>query len=121
MEEKNPLEFTPEEWTALYEKDPQLFERKRVEAIENMIAKAPSEKQEGLRVMQWQIDKRLHGSKTPLGRMQIMQTIFYDAVFLPGGLLAQLKYQCEQVVEAVRSHRDDQHARPKPKLTIVSK
>ncbi|MBR9690760.1 DUF3135 domain-containing protein [Candidatus Woesearchaeota archaeon] len=72
---------------ALFLKDPDLYETKRKELVEEFISKQPLEKQEGLRALQWMFDKEVEKSKTPLGKLQIAQKVFFDNLFCEGGLI----------------------------------
>ena len=119
--EKSPLEYTSEDWAALYQRDKKEFEKRRREAIEAAIASASEDTQPRLRAAQWKIDKALRGSKTPLGRMQIMQGIFYSTVYSPGGLLEQLNSSCNQFLAAWQTlgAQGEKNSKTKPALYVV--
>lgn len=119
--EKRPLDYTGEDWAALYQRDKKEFEKRRREAIEAAIASASEKQQPELRATQWKIDKALRGSKTPLGRMQIMQEIFYSTVYGRDGLLKQLNSGCEQFLAAWQSlgRPEEKNSRAKPALYVV--
>lgn len=97
---KCALDYTGEDWADLFKRDRKEFEARRREAIEALISGASAAELPHLRATQWKIDKALRGSKTPLGRMQIMQEIFYSRVYGPGGLLEQLHSSCTEYLAA---------------------
>lgn len=87
---KEFIRYTPDELSELYERNPELFDELAAGAIhEFCIGKTP-EQSIRLRQMQWAIDGQLRKGKTPLQRMQIMESIFYGRVFGSDGELSKL-------------------------------
>ena len=72
--------------------DPEAFEEKREEAIENFIRSAPTEsRRKRLRHLQWQIDGIRRRSQSPLGACVKITNMMWDSVYGKGGLLDALK------------------------------
>lgn len=60
------MEFDFDEWAKLAKDDPDAFERRRREAIEAVIAKAPDAEQQRLRGLQFRIDMERQRASNPL-------------------------------------------------------
>lgn len=69
-----------DELSELYKNDPDLFEVRCRELIEDMISSCPPERQERLRQYQWKIDQTLSGYKDPVARMNKMVELFWTGV-----------------------------------------
>ena len=69
-----------DELSELYKTDPELFEVRCRELIENMISSSPPERQERLRRLQWKIDHTLSRYKDPVARMNKMVELFWEGV-----------------------------------------
>ncbi|MEI7969872.1 MAG: DUF3135 domain-containing protein [Betaproteobacteria bacterium] len=61
------MNFDWDTWSALARDDPEAFERRRVEAVEELIGSAPPEMQQRLRGLQFRIDMERQRSSTPMG------------------------------------------------------
>ncbi|MCW5626511.1 MAG: DUF3135 domain-containing protein [Burkholderiales bacterium] len=61
------MQFDFEEWRDLAASDPEAFERRRLEAIEALIAQAPERERQRLRGLQFRIDMERQRSSNPLG------------------------------------------------------
>ena len=59
--------FDSEEWMALARSDPEQFEKRRTQAIDEVINSAPAHIQRRLRGLQWRIDLERSRAGTPLG------------------------------------------------------
>jgi hypothetical protein len=90
--------YTPDELRELYKKDPKHFEELAEDAIDQACTGRNPEQSIKRRQMQWVISARLRKASTPLGRLQIMENIFYGAVFGAEGELAQLMNRCTELV-----------------------
>ncbi len=79
-----------DEWLQLYRENPEEFERRRKEVIENAIASAPKEVQRNLRQFQWRIDAERLRHTSPMGSLIAIQKMMLDEVYREGGLLDAL-------------------------------
>ncbi|HAV11047.1 MAG TPA: hypothetical protein DCX32_00655 [Candidatus Moranbacteria bacterium] len=105
-----------EEMKNLWENDPEEFERRRLELIELLIAKAPAEKQIGLRRLQWEIDGICIRSKNPLQRLQNFQDFFMKRVYGESGALLKISRCCREVIDLMKG---DVIAKKKASLKVV--
>ncbi len=78
-------------WTALADSDPQAFEAKRAEIIQEFINSVPPERQQRLRQLQWRIDNVRRRATTPLGACIQISTMMWDSLVGPGGLYEALR------------------------------
>jgi hypothetical protein len=102
----------------LYETDPELFDELAEDAIQRAcIGKTPGQTLKR-RQLQWTIDTQLRKAKTPLERMHIMESIFYNKIYGGEGQLAQLMSSC---TEFIRTVRGDLPTVRKPELYLVKK
>ena len=62
--ESSPENLEFKQWVEMAEKDPELFERLRQNAIDEVIEKAPSGHRQRLRCLQWRIDQERRRSKS---------------------------------------------------------
>jgi hypothetical protein len=92
--------FTPDEMRELYKKNPVQFDELAASAINQACICRSAKSTLRCRQIQWTIDAQLRKARTPLGRMQIMENIFYGGVFSENGKLADLMENC---IELVRS------------------
>ncbi|GFO67351.1 hypothetical protein GMLC_09300 [Geomonas limicola] len=90
--------YTPEEMSELYKKDPQRFEELAEQALQDACIGRNPEQTLKFQQMQWNIDAQLRRAKTPLGRMHVMENIFYTRVFGENGELAHLMQECTELV-----------------------
>lgn len=107
----------PEELSELYEKDPNLFNELAYDANRQACIGRTPEESLKLRQMQWIIDAQLRKAKTPLGRIQIMERIFYGQVYGGDGQLAQLRSSCAEFIYAVKG--PDHITGKKPELFLL--
>jgi len=83
-------EFDFDEWRKLAETDPEAFELRRQQAVEAVIAKAPSDRQHRLRGLQWRVDMERRKYKEPLVRCQKVFSMMWKSVYDDHGLLQAL-------------------------------
>ncbi len=76
-----------EEMAHLAQHDPQTFESRRQELIEEAITQAPPDRQKRLRALQWRIDMERQRAKTPLGACLKIYDMLWDFIYAPGGFL----------------------------------
>lgn len=69
-----------DELSELYKTDPELFEVRCRELIEDVIKSCRPERQEHLRKLQWRIDQTLARYKDPIARMNKMIEMFWEGV-----------------------------------------
>lgn len=93
--------YTPSELRELYGKNPDLFNELAADAIRQACIGRTPEQALKLRQLQWTIDAQLRKAKTPLGRMQIMENIFYDQVYGHDGQLVKLISNWAKVIRAI--------------------
>ncbi|MDA8382705.1 MAG: DUF3135 domain-containing protein [Betaproteobacteria bacterium] len=83
--------FDSEEWMALARSDPEQFEKRRAQAIDEVINSAPAHIQRRLRGLQWRIDLERSRAGTPLGACVRLYSMMWDFVCAENGFLAALK------------------------------
>jgi hypothetical protein len=93
--------YTPEELRELYKQDPDHFEEIAEGALKAACTGRTPEQTLRRQQMQWTIDAQLRKARTPLGRLQAMENIFYSRVFGAEGELAQLMSNCTDLVRAL--------------------
>ena len=111
--------YTPEELSELYKSNPNLFDELADDAIRQACKGRTPEQTVRNRQRQWTIDAQLRKAKTPLGRMQIMENIFYNQVFGDNGELVHLMYSCTELLTATVGM--DRIPSRKPALYLVKK
>lgn len=67
-----------DEWSKLYKLDPEEFERKRREAIEAEICKAPVERRAKLRLLQMEIDAVRQSHSSPLAATAAISVMMHN-------------------------------------------
>ncbi len=88
-QDRKPFDF--DYWCKLAKDDPQRFEAERREAIEEVIAKAPSaETQERLTKLQWRVDMERRRSKNPTHSCVQIYNMMWKRVYGKDGLLESL-------------------------------
>lgn len=90
-------EFSFDEWTQLYETDPDAFERKRASLLEEVIRSAPVEHRAKLRMLQMECDG-IRQAMSPMEatlEMTRMATSKLQELKTP---LTQLRAACEDIV-----------------------
>ena len=85
------LSFDFDSWAALAQDNPQAFETRRKEAIEQAILQASPRRQQRLRCLQWQLDQIRNTSRTPLAACLRMQRMLWEKLAGDAGLLACLQ------------------------------
>lgn len=88
--ESGPQNLEYKQWVEMAENDPELFERLRRRAIEEVIEKAPESNRQRLRCLQWRIDQERNRSKNPLGACIRISQMMWESVAGRGGLLDHL-------------------------------
>ncbi|HBP00704.1 MAG TPA: hypothetical protein DD454_00600 [Candidatus Moranbacteria bacterium] len=104
---------TYEEMKALWESDPEEFERRRTEMIEGIISGAPRESQTALRQLQWRIDGICAKAKNPLQRLQFYQDFFMEAVYGENGTLRQIISNCGEIEKLVKENLPEKNEKLK--------
>lgn len=80
-----------DDWAQLARTDPATFEARRNACIEQLIARAPADRQRRLRGLQWQIDQIRHCAPTPLSACVRMSHMMWESVLARDGLLDRLE------------------------------
>ena len=88
--ESSPENMEFNQWVEMAEKDPELFEKLRQSAINDVIESAPTEHRQRLRCLQWRIDQERRRSKNPLGACVRISRMMWESVAGRGGLLENL-------------------------------
>ena len=83
--------FDFDNWSILAKTDPDAFEARRADVIEEFISHAPPDRQMRLRRLQWRIDQVRRTSTTPLSACIRISRMMWDSVLGDGGLLETLK------------------------------
>lgn len=90
MRESASREFDFDEWMLLAQSDPQAFEEKRSNIIEQKILSAPSHRQHRLRCLQWRIDTERRKCATPLAACVEVNRMMWDFMVAKRGFLHAL-------------------------------
>ncbi|QXE91235.1 DUF3135 domain-containing protein [Geomonas subterranea] len=93
--------YTPDELRELYKEDPALFDELADEALKRACAARTPEKTLKLQQMQWSMTMQMRRASSNLGRMHIMENIFYTQVYGKGGQLEQLVDNCNSLLRAI--------------------
>jgi len=93
--------FTPEELRELYKEDPTRFDELADEALKVACIASTPEKSLKLQQMQWSISMQLRKASSSLGRMHIMENIFYTEVYGENGQLGKLVSSCNSLLRAI--------------------
>ena len=96
-----------DQWAELAKSDPEAFEAKRAEVIEQMIQRMPAEKQHRMRCLQWKVDQVRSQASNPMAACIKLSEMMWDSLVGPGGL--------REVLE----HVGDGHFEPPPKAEVV--
>jgi len=111
--------YTPDEMRELYKKNPEQFDELAADAINQACIGRTPEKTIKRQQMQWMIDTQLRKAKTPLGRMHVMENIFYSRVFGEDGELAHLTENCIGLIRVASG--TEKVPTKKPLLSLVKK
>jgi len=109
---KQQVNFNFDEWLALSKSDPQSFESRRLESIEEFIKSVPEDKQHRLRCLQWKIDRVREKMPTPLAACVAISDMMWDSL----DKLNQLYHDCE--VTSISTHGKREVA-PLPNARII--
>lgn len=93
--------YTPDELRELYKEDPARFEGLADEAVKKACTARTPEKSLKLQQMQWSIGMQLRKASSNLGRMHIMENIFYKQVYGEGGELERLVSNCNSLLRTL--------------------
>jgi hypothetical protein len=96
--------YSPEGLSELHQRNPDLFAELAEDAIRQACMGRTPEQTLKRQQMQWIIDGQLRKAKTPLGRMHIMEHIFYSQVYGKDGQLARLMSGCTEFIHRVRGN-----------------
>ena len=80
-------------WSELAQSDPEAFEARRAEIIEQMIQRMPAHKHHHMRCLQWKIDRVRDKMATPLAACVAISDMMWDSL----DKLNQLYHDCESV------------------------
>lgn len=94
-------DFSPDDLRTMYKEDPDRFNELAEEAIRKVCTTRSPEKSLKLKQMQWSIDMQLRKGGSPLGRMHIMENIFYSRVYGANGQLEKLVTSCKNLVRTI--------------------
>ena len=111
--------YTSDELRELYKRNPKRFDELAADAINQACIGSTPKNALKRRQLQWTIDAQLRKAKTPLGRMQIMENIFYSRVFGDDGELAHLIDNCRELFHAACG--TERAPSKKPVLSLVKK
>jgi hypothetical protein len=78
-------------WSELAQSDPDVFEARRAEIIEQMIQRIPAHKQHRMRCLQWKIDQVRAQASNPLSACITLSEMMWDSLAGPGGLRETLE------------------------------
>jgi hypothetical protein len=82
---RNPL-IDFDNWAELARSNPDGFEARRAQAIEDMISGMPMHKQERMRRLQWKIDQVRNQAGNPMAACIKLSEMMWDSLLGPGGL-----------------------------------
>lgn len=83
-------DFNFDEWLQLAKTDPEAFEKRRQQAIDELIATAPVKHQQRLQGLQWRVDMERRKYKDSLVRCQKVFSMMWASVYNDNGLLQAL-------------------------------
>ncbi|GMQ84070.1 MAG: hypothetical protein BMS9Abin06_0824 [Gammaproteobacteria bacterium] len=73
-------------FSELAKSDPEAFEIKRAELIEQVIQSMPAHKQHRMRCLQWKIDQVRNQASNPMAACIKLSEMMWDSLVGPGGL-----------------------------------
>ncbi len=94
MEQEHGMSETPfdfDRWAALARDDPEAFEARRQQAINELIANAPEELRQRLERFQWRIDMERARCSNPLQACIRISNMMWDLVYADRGFLWSLQ------------------------------
>lgn len=80
-----------EQWSQLARRDPEAFEDRRRELIDAVIARAPQDRQQRLRGLQWRVDQVRSRSSNPLAACISLTDMMWEAFAGDNGLIETLR------------------------------
>ncbi len=95
------------QWSELARTDPDAFEARRTEVIEDMIQRLPEHKRERMRCLQWKIDQIRNQANNPMAACIKLSEMMWDSLVGPGGL--------KDMLERI----GDQNYEPLPKAKVL--
>lgn len=84
-------QFDFEDWASLAQNDPDAFEAKRQEMINQLIEGAPEDLRQRLRSFQWRIDMERSRSANPLQACIRISNMMWDLIYADRGFLWSLQ------------------------------
>lgn len=91
MQPPSSSAFDFQQWAALAKADPEAFEARRAQEIEDFIAAAAPHHQARLRGLQWQVDLLRSRARNPLSACVQIFNQMWDSVYGERGLLDALR------------------------------
>jgi len=88
---ENRPKFDFDAWAELAREDPQAFELERRLLIERAIMKAPADKQQRLRCLQWKLDQIRDLASTPMAGCLQINRLLWEHIVSEHGLLHRLQ------------------------------
>lgn len=79
-----------DKWSTLANKDPQAFEERRQQLINEFIMELPEDKRQRMRCLQWRVDSVRRLSKTPMAACIAISRMMWDSIKGENGLLDTL-------------------------------
>lgn len=95
--EKEQPHFDFNEWSHLARTDPQAFEVRRAQVIERAIRRAPPEKQQRLRGLQWRVDQERARCASPMAACVRISQMMWESLLGEHGLLDTLQNPGRQI------------------------
>lgn len=92
MPDPAPKNIDFDTWSALAHSDPNAFEALRMRLIDDVIRRAPPQRQHRLRCLQWRIDQIRRTSHTPMAACLRLSNMMWETVVGRHGLLAALHW-----------------------------
>ena len=83
--------FDFDAWAELARKDPEAFELERKLLIERAIMKAPAEKRQRLRCLQWKLDQIRDLASTPMAACLQINRLLWEHICSERGLLRSIE------------------------------
>jgi len=108
------FKFDFSEWSELANSDPEAFELRRQQAIEQAILAMPDNKQKRIRGLQWRIDQERRMAKSPMAACIKLSNMMWEQVLGDNGLLNSLKNIEKEPAQPVLTHRNNLLLFPTP-------
>ncbi len=122
---KNKVNFNLDELSRLAQENPEEFERKRKELIEDCIASYPENLKQSLRHQQWKYDAIIQSSKTPLQSCIRMNSLLMDVFYAENGFsdkvseFVYVMHKFSNTVQKIIKNKGEQKSGKKIPLKIV--